>query len=157
MATAAPTKRGRQGSTSLYDFYFVYSDGSYYYGTVSDNGSYGYYIGETITTSHTYGGYYYISADAGTTSRALGSVQTTDYYDATSGKSYTPYYDALGETDGSSGSARNSTTPSGPTATSTTATAAPTKRNRGAPPRSTTSNSSTKTAATISDGRRPRH
>ena len=82
------TFEARQGgSTSLYDFYFVYNDGSYYYGTVADNGTYGYYSGEKITTSHSNGGYYYIYANAGTTSRALGSVQTTYYYDTTSGAS----------------------------------------------------------------------
>ncbi len=87
--------------STLYDFYFVYNDGSYYYGTVADNGSYGYYSGETVSTSHTYGGYYYIYANAGATSQASGSVQTSSYYDTTSVQTYTPYYS--GSTDGSSG------------------------------------------------------
>jgi hypothetical protein len=87
-------------ANSLYDFYFVYSDGSYYYGTVSSNSSYGYYSGEEIKTSY---GYYYIYDNAGSTTEKAGTVYTTDYYDVTSSKSYTPYYDAYSEADGISG------------------------------------------------------
>jgi hypothetical protein len=87
-------------SNTLYDFYFEYNDGSYYYGTVSANSSYSYYSGEQISTSY---GYYYIYASAGTTSETAGTVYTTDYYDVTSDKSYTPYYYADGESDGSNG------------------------------------------------------
>jgi hypothetical protein len=84
----------------LYDFYFVYNDGSFYYGTVADNSRYGYHTGEQISEST---GYYYIWAAAGATARLVGSVQTTVYYAASNGTSYTPYDYNLGATDGSAG------------------------------------------------------
>ena len=87
--------------TTLYDYEFVYKDGSYYYGTVADNGSKGYYSGETINGYN--GGYYYLYANAGSTSEASGRVSTSSYYDSTSGKSYKPYYSGLNGYDGSSG------------------------------------------------------
>lgn len=94
-------------STTLYGFYFVYNDQSYYFGTVADNGTYGYYAGETIYTNNTYGGYYYIYGAEGTTTRPVGNVQTTWYVDTTSGdtpangEGYTPT--GLGQTDGTGG------------------------------------------------------
>jgi hypothetical protein len=94
-------------STTLYGFYFVYNDQSYYFGTVADNGTYGYYAGETIYTNNTYGGYYYIYGAEGTTTRPVGDVQTTWYVDTTSGdtpangEGYTPT--GLGQTDGTAG------------------------------------------------------
>src|SRR6185312_5591208 len=72
----------KQPNTSLYDFYFSYNDGSFYYGTVADNGNYGYYVGERVSTGH---GYYYLYSNEGRTSRSAGSVATTLYYDRTSG------------------------------------------------------------------------
>jgi len=48
-------------STALYDFYFLYNDGSYYYGTVADSGSYGYKTGQVVSTAY---GYYDIYAAA---------------------------------------------------------------------------------------------
>jgi len=73
----------KQGS-SLYDFYFVYKDGSYYYGTVADSGSYGYKVGQVVSTAY---GYYDIYASGGVTTQTSGSVSTNNYYDVTSNKS----------------------------------------------------------------------
>jgi hypothetical protein len=86
-----------KGGTSLYDFYFVYNDyvtggakGDLYYGTVADSGSFGYTVGEKITTSL---GYYYIYQSAGTTMQASGTVEDYYYYDgAGTGQAYIPYY-----------------------------------------------------------------
>lgn len=90
----------KQGVT-LYDFTFTFSDGSYYSGTVADNGSYGYFVGESYFTSY---GYYEVTGSSGfSTSEANGAVQVTSYYDSNSKKSYTPYYDWQGNADGSSG------------------------------------------------------
>jgi hypothetical protein len=79
-----------KGATTLYDFYFVYADGSYYYGTVADNGSYRYYTGEKI--NGTYGGYYYIYGTGGSTSQAVGTVNDYYFYSSQTGQAYTPYY-----------------------------------------------------------------
>ena len=93
--------QAKQGASStLYDYEFVYKDGSYYYGTVADNGGKGYYSGDQINTSY---GYYYIYGNAGSTSEASGTVYTTSYYDKTTGKYYTPYYTSEGKPDSSSG------------------------------------------------------
>jgi Cadherin-like/CARDB len=83
-----------KAAATLYDFYFIYPDGSYYYGTVADNGSYGYSVGETVygTTQ----GYYYIYSSAGATSEAAGTVSETYYYDSYNGLAYTPSYTAAG-------------------------------------------------------------
>jgi len=67
---------------TLYDFKFTYADGSYYYGTVADDGTYGYHVGETI--NGTSSGSYNIYASAGSTSEAVGTVYDTSYYDVTS-------------------------------------------------------------------------
>ncbi len=88
------------GGTTLYDYEFVYKDGSYYWGTVADNGSKGYYAGDKINNSY---GYYYIYAYAGSTSEKSGTVYTTGYYDKTTGKTYTPYDTSMGKSDGISG------------------------------------------------------
>src|SRR5205085_871834 len=86
---------------NLYDFYFVYNDGSYYYGTVADNGPYGYHSSVQANTSY---GYYYIyNKESTATSRAVGSVQAYYYYDRSNGTGYTPYYAGIGSNDGSSG------------------------------------------------------
>jgi len=89
---------------TLYGFVFSYNDGSYYFGTVADDGTYGYHTGETVFTSNTYGGNYYIYGDLGTTTNPVGSVHTTYYVDTTSGQGYDPYfYDHGNPADGSSG------------------------------------------------------
>lgn len=88
---------------ALYDFTFTYNDSSYYTGTVADDGSYGYHIGETISANGTFGGTYTITAFAGGTTQAAGTVSVAYYYDASSGQVYTPYYAMLGSTDGPSG------------------------------------------------------
>jgi hypothetical protein len=92
-------------ATDLYEFYFVYNDNSYYFGWAADNGTYGYYVGETITTNNTYGGYYVIYGSEGATTDAVGSVYTKDYVDQTNGgKDYlSESYLNGGAPDGSSG------------------------------------------------------
>ena len=42
------TYEAKMGGATLYDFKFTYADGSYYYGTVADDGTYGYFVGETM-------------------------------------------------------------------------------------------------------------
>ena len=74
----------------LYDFYYVYSNGSYYYGTVADDGTYGYHTGETI--NGIYGGYYYIYGTSGSTSEAVGTVNDYYYHSAQTGQAYRPYF-----------------------------------------------------------------
>ena len=89
---------------TLYGFVFNYNDGSYYFGTVADDGTYGYHTGETVFTSNTYGGNYYIYGNLGTTTNPVGTVHTTYYVDTTSGQGYDPYfYDHGNPADGSSG------------------------------------------------------
>ncbi len=88
-------------SNTLYDFYYVYPDGSYYYGTVADDGTYGYAVGETV--NGTTKGYYYIYASAGSTSEAAGTVSDTSYYDVFTGTTYTPYYHANQSYSGTTG------------------------------------------------------
>jgi hypothetical protein len=86
----------KQGSTNLYDYKFIFTDGSYYYGTVAAySGS-----GDYFATSK---GYYYIDGNAGPTSEAVGTVYTTAYYDTTSNSTYTPYLTSIGQADGSKG------------------------------------------------------
>ena len=62
--------------TTLYDYEFVYKDGSYYYGTVADNGTHGYYSGETIDKTN---GSFHVYANAGATSETSGTVYTSGY------------------------------------------------------------------------------
>ena len=102
---ASPPPPPPPPSTDLYEFYFVYNDQSYYFGWVADNGTYGYYVGETIAANNTYGGSYYIYGSAGATTDPVGSVYTKDYVDTTNGgKDYlSQSYLNGGGADGSSG------------------------------------------------------
>ncbi len=86
--------------TKLYKFDFFYNDGSYYVGSVADNGTYGYYAGETKATSY---GSYLITGTSSATSAASGSVSVSKYYDVTSNKSYTPFYTHYSQNDGNAG------------------------------------------------------
>ena len=48
----ATTKITTNSSTSLFGFVFTYTDGKdYYSGTVADDGTFGYSVGQTISTS----------------------------------------------------------------------------------------------------------
>ena len=81
----------------LYDFVFKYNDyianpdaGNYYFGTVADDGTYGYAVGQTIITA---AGRYEITQNLGPTTRAVGSVNDYNYWDgAGSRQAYAPYY-----------------------------------------------------------------
>jgi hypothetical protein len=82
--TAAPT-----ASTTYtdYDYYFMYPSGTYYYGVVVDNGTYGYKVGESMSKD---GGTYTIYGSSPT---AAGNYQAgynymTEY--VAGGKTYTP-------------------------------------------------------------------
>ncbi|HEV8679644.1 MAG TPA: hypothetical protein VGQ90_09740 [Stellaceae bacterium] len=70
-------------SPSLFDFVFTYNDGQdYYYGTVCDDGTYGYRVGQTITAlpGIALAGQYEIFAQEGLpTSRAVGTVLVINY------------------------------------------------------------------------------
>jgi hypothetical protein len=76
--------------TTLYDFVYVYADGSSYHGTVADNGTYGYHVGQRINGAN--GGLYAIIGSEGATSRPAGTVFDYSYYDAASGQRMTPFY-----------------------------------------------------------------
>ena len=90
-----------QGST-LFDFVFTYNDGKdYYYGTVADNGSFGYHEGQLITTAF---GEYHIYNEEGSTTQSPGTVAVTYYSHGGPGQaSYTPVTTALGQADGTGG------------------------------------------------------
>jgi hypothetical protein len=90
----------RQAPNTLYYFSFDYSDGSYYYGTVSDDGGYGYHLGETVPSPY---GEYHIYASAGFTSETAGATSVTGYYDNYSNQLYTPEATSLGLYDGDNG------------------------------------------------------
>ena len=75
---------------TLYDFVYIYPDGSSYHGTVSDNGTYGYHVGQRINEAN--GGLYAIIGSEGTTSRPAGTVFDYSYYDAASGQHMTPFF-----------------------------------------------------------------
>jgi hypothetical protein len=90
------------GST-IDDFVFTYNDGKdYYYGTVADNGTYGYQVGGSITTGS---GTYDIFSQNGTPSaEAAGAVFVSYYSHGGPGQaSYTPQQFALGQPDGLAG------------------------------------------------------
>ena len=98
---------------AAYSFYWYSPNtGDYYYGTVYDDGTYGYYAGEVVygpyssTESGGGNGYYYItgSADATGSGYAAGDVKIGSYYhDGDSGVSMATYYGARGYVTGSSG------------------------------------------------------
>ena len=101
--------------STLYDFYYKYNDGSFYYGTVADDGSSGYFAGENVHIGS--GGPYHIYGPSGQTADPSGTVHVSSYYDIASRAFYVPANDAIGgsagedglgsETDYISGSAGN--------------------------------------------------
>jgi hypothetical protein len=88
--------------TNLFDFVFTYNGGAdYYYGTVADNGSFGYSAGETFARGD---GTYDIFSETGTTTEASGTVSVTYYSHGGPGQaSYTPTLTAMGDPDGTGG------------------------------------------------------
>ncbi len=89
-------------ATNLFDFVFTYNGGAdYYYGTVADNGEFGYFTNEMLPFG---GGTYDIYSEAGTTSEASGTVSVTYYSHSGPGQaSYTPVLTAAGSPDGTNG------------------------------------------------------
>jgi hypothetical protein len=94
--------RVQSGAPNLFDFVFTYDGGAdYYYGTVADNGSFGYFVNDTFALG---GGAYDIFSQAGTTTEAPGTVFVTYYSHGGPGQaSYTPALTAAGESDGTLG------------------------------------------------------
>ena len=90
----------KQAPNTVYVFSFTYLDGSYYYGSVSDDGSFGYHLGATIPSPY---GEYHIYATSGYTNRAVGTVSVAGYYDVYSDKVYVPEATFLGLYDGDNG------------------------------------------------------
>ncbi len=88
-------RNGVVQQTTLFDFVFTYNDGKdYYYGTVADNGSFGYHAGQLITTTS---GEYNICQQGGATTQPSGTVAVTYYLHGGPGQaSYTPVTTALG-------------------------------------------------------------
>jgi len=101
-AVTAQVRNGVVLQSTIYDLVFVYNDGKdYYYGTVSDNGSRGYQVGQQISTAF---GQYDIYNQAGATSQASGTVFVTYYSHGGLGQaSYTPLRDSQGLAAGSNG------------------------------------------------------
>ncbi len=97
--------------TVLYAYRFTYTDGSFYTGTVADDGTFGYTPGQTITTS---AGRYVIGAAGGTTTQAVGSVTAASYYDVSTAATYTPTTAAGGTTDGTGGLGNETDSITGP-------------------------------------------
>ena len=89
-------------TATLFDFIFVYNDGKdYYLGSVADDGTFGYLVGGTQTTS---AGTYTIIGTSGTTSEAAGTVAVTFYSHRGVGEaSPTPLLTASGKADGTGG------------------------------------------------------
>ena len=94
-------QEARQYADTLFSFRFTYTDGSFYYGTVVDDGRYGYHYGQTITTP--YGAYTFYNNTAAT-QLPVGQVNVTGYIDSADYNTlYTPYDRSLGKPSGSDG------------------------------------------------------
>ena len=90
--------------SNVFDFVYTYADGrDYYFGTVADNGAFGYQVGQVIATQD--GSQYQITGqEAGTTSAAPGTVFTTYYSHGGIGQASTmPQKTAAGQPDGIGG------------------------------------------------------
>ncbi|HEX3860168.1 MAG TPA: Ig-like domain-containing protein [Stellaceae bacterium] len=87
---------------SVYDFLFTYGNGQdYYYGTVSDDGTYGYQVGQTVNAGL---GTYQIFNMQSLSTEPVGSVSVADYTHTGPGQaSVTPVATAAGRADGSNG------------------------------------------------------
>ena len=88
---------------SLFSFIYTYNDGKEAYsGTVADDGSLGYQVGQTI--SRPGGAYTILGEDPNGTSQASGTVFVTDYRHAGPGQaSYVPQKDGQGQPSGTGG------------------------------------------------------
>ena len=74
-------------SQKLFDFVYLYNDGrEAYYGTVADDGSLRYQVGQTINRPG--GAYTILGEDPNGTSQASGTVFVTDYRHAGPGQAY---------------------------------------------------------------------
>jgi serralysin len=76
-------------NTNLFNFFYMYTDGTRYHGIVADDGSLGYHVGQQISGAN--GGYYYIYGNAGPTTQAAGTVTETGYIDS-SNQVHAPIY-----------------------------------------------------------------
>ena len=79
-------------TTYLYKFKFTYSDGSYYTGTVADNGLNLYAVDYRQGIAQQAGGFgtWLITGVAGTTTEAPGTIDIANYYNAANQRFYTP-------------------------------------------------------------------
>jgi autotransporter passenger strand-loop-strand repeat protein len=89
-------------SSTLFDFVFTYdSGGDYYFGTVADNGTFAYQLGQAIPVA---AGQYFIFNSEGATQRAAGTVAVTFYsHNGPGAVSYTPTKTASGLPSGTQG------------------------------------------------------
>ena len=107
-----PVENGAPTLTAYYFWWYSPNSGDFYYGTAYDDGSYGYYEGETVygpnstTQSGSSDGYYYIygHADATASGYAVGDVVGTSYYhDGSTDTWMVTEYGAQGTVTGASG------------------------------------------------------
>jgi hypothetical protein len=79
-------------ANGLWDFEFLYDDGSYFTGTVADDGSEGYSAGFTLgeVAGGTTIGAYTITAAAGSTTQPVGAVSVTLFHSAAEATDYAP-------------------------------------------------------------------
>ena len=92
-------------TSSLYGFIFNYSDGAaYYYGTVADDGTYGYaaIAGSASPYLSVSNGKYYIFSE-GTTAEASGTVTVSGYRDGSTARTFPIDHLANGVSEGSAG------------------------------------------------------
>jgi hypothetical protein len=75
---------------TMYDYQFMYSNGSYYDGKVVDNGTYGYKVGQTMAESDGTYTIYAQDPSAPSTGAQAGYNYVELYHDATSGTNYAP-------------------------------------------------------------------
>lgn len=103
-AASAPLALTINAETHLFDFLFTYGDGSdYYFGTVADDGSFGYATGQVLNTLSLFGRYD-ILGERGTTSQAVGTVVVSTYSHGGTGQaSTTPVRTAAGLPSGTQG------------------------------------------------------
>jgi autotransporter passenger strand-loop-strand repeat protein len=90
-------------AVSLFDFVFTYQDGlDYYQGTVADDGTFGYAVGQSLTTSA--GQYTVVGKETTATSEVAGTVFVANYSHGGPGASSSvPVKTAAGTADGTAG------------------------------------------------------
>jgi len=88
---------------NFFDFVFTYNDGrDYYYGRAADDGTFGYHVGQQITTSA--GHYTIFDKEVLPANAAAGSVFVTNYWHGGPGAATTiPDKTAAGQADGTNG------------------------------------------------------